>query len=71
MINNKIIEDKELLRKCLIFYNMGGEDQDINSLSFENVESINFMKFKTQLRPVLSKDDKFNLDEAKQMSLAT
>ena len=65
MINNKIIEDKELLRKCLIFYNMVGEDQDINSLSFENVESINFMKFKTQLRPVLSKDDKFNLDEAK------
>ena len=50
---------------------MVGEDQDINSLSFENVESINFMKFKTQLRPVLSKDDKFNLDEAKQMSLAT
>lgn len=65
MINNKIIENKELLRKCLVFYNMVGGEQDIESISFENVESINFMKFKTQLRPVLSKDDKFNLDEVK------
>lgn len=65
MINNKIIENKELLRKCLIFYNMIGGDQDIDNISFENVESINFTKFKTQLRPVLSKNDKFNLDEAK------
>ena len=71
MINNKIIEDKDLLRKCLVFYNMVGGDQDIDNISFENIERINFMKFKTQLRPVLSKDDKFNLDEAKQMSLAT
>ena len=44
---------------------MVGGEQDIESISFENVESINFMKFKTQLRPVLSKDDKFNLDEVK------
>ncbi|HBB05350.1 MAG TPA: hypothetical protein DCZ41_01995, partial [Firmicutes bacterium] len=65
MINNKIIEDKELLRKCLIFYNMVGGDQDIDSVSFENVESINFTKFKTQLKPVLAKNDEFNLDEAK------
>ena len=65
MINNKIIENKELLRKCLVFYNMVGGDQDIDNVSFKNVEGINFMKFKTQLRPVLSKDDKFNLEEAK------
>ena len=65
MINNKIIENKELLRKCLVFYNMVGGDQDIDNISFENIERINFMKFKTQLRPVLSKDDKFNLDEVK------
>ena len=52
MINNKIIENKELLRKCLIFYNMIGGEQDIDSISFKNIESINFAKFKAQLRPV-------------------
>ena len=65
MINNKIIVNKELLRKCLIFYNMVGGDQDIDSISFENVEGINFKKIKTQLRPVLAKNDKFDLEEAK------
>lgn len=65
MIGNKIIENRDLLRKCLIFYNMVGGEQDIDDISFEKIESINFTKFKTQLRPVLAKTDKFNLDEAK------
>ncbi len=65
MISNEIIDDSDLLRKCLIFYNMVGGEQDIGDISFEKIESINFTKFKTQLRPVLAKTDKFNLDEAK------
>lgn len=65
MINNNIIENNNLLRKCLIFYNMVGGEQDIDDISFENVESINFAKFKAQLKPVLVKNDKFNLNEAK------
>ncbi len=65
MINSNIIEDNDLLRKCLIFYNMVGGEKDIDDISFENIESINFAKFKTQLKPVLAKNDKFNLDEAK------
>ncbi len=65
MINGNIIEDSNLLRKCLIFYNMVGGEQDIDDISFENIESINFAKFKTQLKPVLAKSDRFNLDEAK------
>ena len=65
MIQNDIIKDKILLRKCLIFYNMIGGEQNIDSLDYNNIKSINFMKFKTQLRPVLSKSDKFNLEEAK------
>ena len=65
MINSNIIEDSNLLRKCLIFYNMVGGEQDIDDISFENIESINFAKFKTQLKPVLAKNDKFNLDDAK------
>ena len=65
MIENDIILDKETLRKCLIFYNMVGGEQDIDNLTFENIEKINFIKFKTQLKPTLSKNDKFDYEKAK------
>ncbi len=65
MVQNDMIANMDLLRKCVIFYNMVGGGQDIDSISFEKIESINFAKFKTQLKPVLAKTDKFNLDEAK------
>lgn len=65
MINNKIIKNSDLLKKCLIFYNMVGGEQDIDNVSFNNIENINFIKYKTQLKPVLAKDDKFNLSDAK------
>ncbi len=65
MIQNDMVTDIDLLRKCVIFYNMVGGEQDIDHISFDKIESINFTKFKTQLKPVLAKTDKFNLDEAK------
>lgn len=65
MIENNIIKDTELLKKCLIFYNMVGGEQDIDTITFDNIEHINFMKFKTQLKPVISKTDKFDLEQAK------
>ena len=66
MIENKIIKDTILLRKCLIFYNMIGGEQDIDNLTFNNIEKLTFMKFKTQLKPVISKNDNFNLEQAKE-----
>lgn len=65
MIENNVIKDMELLRKCLIFYNMVGGEQDIDNLTYNNIEKLNFMKFKTQLKPVISKTDKFDLETAK------
>lgn len=65
MIENDVIKDIRLLKKCLIFYNMVGGEQDIDTLTFDNIEKINFMKFKTQLKPVISKNDKFDLEQAK------
>lgn len=44
---------------------MVGGEQDIDTLTFDNIEKINFMKFKTQLKPVISKNDKFDLEQAK------
>ncbi len=65
MIVQNIITDKTLLKKCLIFYNMVGGEQDIDNLTYSNIEKLNYMKFKTQLKPVISKTDKFNLEQAK------
>lgn len=67
MIENNIIKNTTALKKCLIFYNMIGGEQDIDNLSFENIEKITFTKFKTQLKPVIAKSDKFNIEEAKTM----
>ncbi len=46
---------------------MIGGEQDIDNLSFENIEKITFTNFKTQLKPVIAKSDKFNIEEAKTM----
>ena len=67
MIENNIIKNTTTLKKCLIFYNMIGGEQDIDNLSFENIEKITFTKFKTHLKPVIAKSDKFNIEEAKTM----
>lgn len=66
MIEQNIITDMTLLKKCLIFYNMVGGEQDIDDIKFDNVNRIDFKKFKTQLRPVISKDDRFDLELAKE-----
>ena len=38
MIENNIIKDHDLLKKYLLFYNMIGENQDIDKLTFNNIE---------------------------------
>lgn len=67
MIENRVIaeENKETLRKCLIFYNSIGGDYPIEDLTYENVQKLDFRKFKTQLKPVIAKDDKFDIEKAK------
>ena len=70
MIENKVIIDMELLRKCLVFYNAIGGDYDIQELDYKNVERLDYRKYKTQLKPVISKDDKFDIEKAKEKVLA-
>ena len=57
MIINNIIQDEEMLKKCLIFYNMIGGNQNIDSLAYEGIDKINYFKYKPQLKPVISKND--------------
>ena len=70
MIENNVIIDTELLRKCLVFYNAIGGDYDIQELDYKNVERLDYRKYKTQLKPVISKDDKFDIDQAKERVIA-
>ena len=70
MIENNVINDTELLRKCLVFYNAIGGDYDIQELDYKNVERLDYRKYKTQLKPVISKDDKFDIEKAKEIVIA-
>ena len=67
MIDSNIISNIDLLRKCTIFYNMIGGNQDIINLDYNNIFKIDFNKIKRQLIPVLSKKDNFELDNAKEI----
>lgn len=65
MLENNIISDTDSLRKCLIFYNAIAGDYDVRKLNYKNIEALNYTKFKTQLKPVIAKDDKFDIEKAK------
>ena len=65
MVENNIITDIDLLRKCLIFYNTIGGDYNIETVDFKNIERLDNKKYKTQLKPVITKDDKFDIEKAK------
>lgn len=67
MIEKNVITNTDLLKKCLLFYNVIGGNYDIQNLSFNNIESIDYMKYKKRLKPVLTKNDKFNLENAKKI----
>ena len=69
MIENNVITNTELLRKFLVFYNAIGGDYDIQELDYKNVERLDYRKYKTQLKPVISKDDKFDIEKAKEKVL--
>lgn len=65
MVENDIVSDSNLLRKCIVFYNAIGGDYDIEKLDYKNIERLNFQKFKTHLKPVIAKSDKFDIEQAK------
>lgn len=70
MMENNVITNTELLRKCLVFYNAIGGDYDIQDLDYKNVERLDYRKYKTQLKPVISKEDKFDIEKAKEIVIA-
>lgn len=70
MIENNVITNIDLLRKCLVFYNAIGGDYDIQELDYKNIERLDYKKYKTQLKPVISKNDPFEIEKAKVIVIA-
>lgn len=64
LINKGIVKDLNLLRKCFIFYNSLSGDVDLLNYKNELIDSLTKRDFFRMLRPMLSKEDKFDYIEA-------
>ncbi len=65
MIGHGTVSDKDLLKKCLIFYSVIAGDYSILESNYANIDSLDFRKYKMQLRPVIAKTDTFDIEKAK------
>lgn len=59
-IESNLFIDKELLKKCFIFYNCIGGDADIIDNDFSIIDGVNNRDYLRMLKPVLSKAEKFD-----------
>ena len=55
-----MLPDKELLKKCFIFYNCIGGDANISDSDYSIIEGVTNKDFFRMLNPVLSKKEKFD-----------
>ena len=62
LIANDIIEDKEMLKKCTIFYNCIGGDASICDVSLDILDGVTDRDINRQLKPMLNKNDRFKKD---------
>lgn len=58
--------ERELFRKCIIFYNTISQEKVNKIFDTSAIDSIDFSKIKRDLFPVLRKRDYFDLDDRKQ-----
>ena len=59
MIQSCLLEDIEILRKCLIFYNCIGGDAGILDFHTDKFNALSKRDFDRMLKPMLSKSEKF------------
>ncbi|MDR2840325.1 MAG: nucleotidyl transferase AbiEii/AbiGii toxin family protein, partial [Paludibacter sp.] len=68
IINHNAVnsDNKELLRKIIIFYlTVGGKNEIILPFTFENINKLKFPKIRSTLVPVLRKSENFDFETAK------
>lgn len=64
MIGKGIIKNTNLFRKCFIFYNVCGGGQDADNIDFSKLGKLTYDIIRRQLKPVLAKTDKFEIEQA-------
>lgn len=62
LIESDMIEDKEMLKKCTIFYNCIGGDSNICDVSLDILDGVTDRDINRQLKPMLNKNDHFKKD---------
>ena len=65
LINGMKSIDKDKLRKAVVFYLSINNVFEFNDSSFKRIESITYHDVKTELRSVLKKEEKFDLEKTK------
>lgn len=63
LIESGMIEDKEMLEKCAIFYNCIGGDANICDISLDILDGVTDRDINRQLKPMLNKNDHFKKDK--------
>ncbi len=64
LVKNNIVSDKEMLKRCTIFYNCIGGDANICSVSFDILDGVTDRDINRQLKPMLNKNEHFKKDIA-------
>ena len=62
LIESGIIKDKEMLKKCTIFYNCIGGDASICDVSLDILDGVTYKDINRQLKPMIKKNDRFKKD---------
>lgn len=64
MLEKDVLSDYDMFRKCFIFYNIVGGEQDADTLNFDKFDKYFYNDIKRYLKPVIKKDDIFDYKHA-------
>lgn len=64
MLEKDVLSDCDMFRKCFIFYNMVGGEQDADTLNYNKLDKYSFNDIKRYLKPVIKKNDIFDYKRA-------
>lgn len=64
MLEKDVLSDYDMFRKCFIFYNMVGGEQDADALNYDKLDKYSYNDIKRYLKPVIKKDDIFDYKHA-------
>lgn len=64
MLEKDVLSDFDMFRKCFIFYNMVGGEQDADALNYDKLDKYSYNDIKRYLKPVIKKNDIFDYKRA-------